>query len=93
MRGFGRDTDFGSATFYLSSVWLSLKASELIARPELCGLAAEDTTWRIAMADWSKRPPPRRKYRKRKEWIVEGKALFAEQDHLRAMARACGFAV
>lgn len=56
-------------------------AYELDAEPRLWALVAEDTAWRIAVADWRARRPGRGKARALRAWHREA------AEHLAAGAR------
>ncbi len=76
--------------FYIAAIRRSFGAEELVARPLLVRLAAEDAAWRFAVDDWARRRPPWWRLREARTWSREGDALVAERVRMKAAARAAG---
>jgi hypothetical protein len=89
------DTDSSSSNlaqqrFQLTSICTSVRAGDLLARPELTSLAAEDLAWAIAFDDCSRREPRRWQLGRRRRWAAEVENLFDERARLQELAAELG---
>lgn len=86
----GRPSNLDQQRYYLTAVYTSVRAGELLARPELCNLAIEDIAWTVGFEYCSAREPHWWQLRKRREWTAELEGLLQERHRLQARAAELG---
>jgi hypothetical protein len=57
--------------------------------PSVMMLVVEDACTMIALTDWRRREPPRRRPRERHRWHAEGQRLEAKKGRLKELAAQC----
>ena len=77
-----RPSDMARERYRLAAVFVSLRAADLLERPELCGLAADDIAWTVAMQDCYRREPRRWQPRRRRAWSAEVAELMEERHRI-----------
>ena len=69
----------------LSALLSTVSDHALLADPALGALMVEYVCWKVHLAEWHGRQPPRR-HRDYDGWIGEGRALFDRRDVLKRIA-------
>jgi hypothetical protein len=57
--------------------------------PNVMMLVVEDACTVVALTDWRRREPPRRRPRDRRRWHTEGRQLEAKKARLKGLAAQC----